>query len=232
MNTKAIVLASSLFSVAAAQAAETSGSIEFGYLARSGNTDSTDVNAKFDIARSYTNWKNSAKANLELSEESDTRTAERYSVGLKSEYRLSDQDYLFGTIDYENDEFGAYESRLTEALGYGRRLINQEQQMLDLELGLGARQATLQTGEDQDDAIARLGLNYLYTFATSADFSNKLLIESGGENTYVQNESAVRMPLLENVSLKVAYTLRHNTEVATGTEKTDTLTAVNVAYTF
>lgn len=213
-------------------AAETTGLVEFGYLARSGNTDSSDVNGKFQVAHKYDKWTQSAYLTAEFSEENNARTAERYLAGLKSEYRLSDQDYVFATVDYQNDGFGAYKFRWSETVGYGRRLINEEKQHLDLELGLGARQATLQTGARQTDAIARLGLNYLYTFATQADFTNKLLIESGAENSYLQNEAALRMPLLENVSLKVAYTVRHNTEVPAGIEKTDTLTAVNVAYSF
>lgn len=232
-NLKTIVLVFGIAGVnLTATAGETSGLAELGYMARSGNTDSTDLNAKFQIAHAYDHWAQSFHAAIEQSEENDQRTAKRLVAGVKSEYRLSDQDYVFATVDYESDDFGAYRTRWTETLGYGRRLINQEQQTLDLELGAGARQATLQTREEQSDTIARLGLNYLYTFATSADFSNKLLIESGADNTYAQNETAVRMPLLENVSLKVAYTVRHNTDVAAGTEKTDTLTSVNVAYRF
>lgn len=215
-----------------ATAGETSGLAELGYLARSGNSDSSDLNAKFQVAHAYDRWTQSFHAAIEQSEEDDERTANRFLVGVKSEYRLSDHDYVFATVDYASDDFGAYRSRWTETLGYGRRLISQETQTLDLELGVGARQATLQTREEQSDMIARLGLNYLYKFASSADVSNKLLIESGADNTYAQNETAVRMPLLENVSLKVAYTVRHNTEVAVGTEKTDTLTSVNVAYSF
>lgn len=233
---KTIVLAFSMMTASVAvfglHAAETSGKAELGYLARSGNTESSDLNAKFQIAKKYNKWTQSFHASAEYSKEDDTRTAERYLAGVKSEYRLTSQDYLFATVDYESDEFGAYDRRWSETIGYGRRLINQEQQTLDLELGAGARQATLQTGEKQNDAIGRLGLNYLYKFATSADFSNTLLLESGAENTYLQNVSAISMPLLENVSLKVAYTLRHNTEVAAGTEKTDTLTSVNVGYSF
>jgi putative salt-induced outer membrane protein len=232
-NLTTIVLAFLMAGVSlVATAGETSGSAELGYLARSGNTDSSDLNAKFQLAHAYDHWAQSFHVAVEQSEENDQRTAKRFLAGVKSEYRLSDSDYVFATVDYESDDFGAYRSRWTETLGYGRRLISEERQTLDLELGAGARQATLQTREEQSDIIARLGLNYLYTFATSADFSNKLLIETGADNTYAQNETAVRMPLLENVSLKVAYTLRHNTDVAAGTEKTDTLTSVNVAYSF
>lgn len=217
---------------AIALAGETSGLAEFGYLARSGNTESADVNAKFQIAHAHGKWTQSAHVSAERSEENSTQTAERYLVGVKSEYRLSEHDYVFATADYENDSFGAYKLRWTETIGYGRRLLSEQNQSLNLELGAGARQATTQARVKQNDAIARLGLNYLYTFASNADFSNKLLLESGAENTYFQNEAALRMPLLDNVSLKVAYTLRHNTDVAAGTEKTDTLTAINVAYSF
>lgn len=213
-------------------AGETSGSAEFGYLSRSGNTDSSDLNAKFGIAHSYTTWTQSFSASAELAEENDSTTTQRYQLGVKSEYRLSDQDYLFATVDYQSDKFGSYKRRWSEALGYGRRLINQEVQTLDAELGAGARQSTLSNGLKQNEVIARVGLNYLYKFATGADFTNNLLVEAGEENTYLENQAAVAMPLFEKLSLKTSYTVRHNTDVPAGTQKTDTLTSVNLSYKF
>lgn len=213
-------------------AGETSGSAELGYLARSGNTDSTDLNAKFGVAHSYGKWTQSFKTSAELAEENNTRTTQRYQAGVKSEYRLSDHDYVFATVDYQSDKFGAYDRRYSETIGYGRRLINQEKQTLDLEIGAGARQSKLSDGTKQSEAIVRLGANYFYKFSTGAEFTNKFLTESGEENTYLENEAAVAMPLFENISLKTAYTVRHNTDVPAGTEKTDTLTSVNLGYKF
>lgn len=213
-------------------AGETSGSAELGYLARSGNTDSTDLNAKFGVAHSYGKWTQSFNASAELAEEKNTRTTQRYQAGVKSEYRLSDQDYVFAAVDYQSDKFGAYSRRYSETLGYGRRLINQETQTLDLELGAGARQSRLSDGTKQSEAIASLGLNYFYQLKTGAEFRNNFLTEAGEENTYLENEASLAMPLLANISLKTAYTVRHNTDVPAGTEKTDTLTSVNLAYKF
>lgn len=215
-----------------ALAAETTGSAELGYLARSGNTDSTDLNAKFAVARMYEQWTHSLALSAELAEENNSTTTQRYQVGVKSEYRLSAVDYLFGTVDYQNDKFGAYDSRWSEAIGYGRRLFAQETQTLDLEVGAGARQSKLSDGTTENEAIARFGLNYWYKFATGAEFTNKFLTELGEENTYLENVAAVGMPLFENISLKTSYTVRHNTDVPAGTEKTDTVTSVNLSYKF
>lgn len=226
---KILVLALSPMTVFAG---EFSGSAELGYLSSSGNTDSSDLNAKFGVAYAHSKWTQSFSASAELSEEDNSTTAQRYQVGVKSEYRLSAQNYLFGTVDYQSDKFGSYTRRWSEAVGYGRRLINSENQTLDAELGAGARQSTLSNGLKQSEAIARLGVNYLYKFATGADFTNKLVVEAGEDNTYLENQAAVAMPLFENLSLKTSYTVRHNTDVPAGTHKTDTLTSVNVSYKF
>ena len=48
---------------------------------------------------------------------------------------------------------------MTEAVGYGRRVIDTDRQMLALEGGGGAKQSTSSDGTDLDEAIVRGGLD-------------------------------------------------------------------------
>ena len=41
--------------------------------------------------------------------------------------------YLFAGIDGKEDRFSAYEQQVTESVGYGRRVLDNERHMLNLE---------------------------------------------------------------------------------------------------
>ena len=59
-------------------------------------------------------------------------------------------------------------------------------------------------------------------------------MESGRDNTFIQNDLGVVVAMNERFALKAALQTRHNTDVdqAGGVRKTDTLTTVNLVYNF
>jgi putative salt-induced outer membrane protein len=63
--------------------------------------------------------------------------------------------HLFAAGDWRKDRFSGYDKQVTEAVGYGRRLVDSERQMFSVEGGLGAKQSTLVDGTDLDEGILR-----------------------------------------------------------------------------
>ena len=63
-----------------------------------------------------------------------------------SDYKLESPAFLFATISYEDDKFSGYDYRITESVGYGRRVIDESDLSLDLEIGPGVRQSKLNNG--------------------------------------------------------------------------------------
>jgi len=53
-----------------------------------------------------------------------------------------------------------------------------------------------------------------------------------GENSKYQAESSITTKLIETLQLKFSFKIDHNTEVADGTKRTDTETAVTLVYSF
>ena len=80
--------------------------------------------------------------------------------------------------------------------------------------------------------MLRGGLDYLWTFSETADFRQDVSVESGDVNTYIESVSALSAKLLGNLALVASYTIKHNTDVPPLTEKTDTYTALSLAYKF
>ena len=128
-----------------------SGKITLGYLATSGNTDTTNINSGFEVGYQTGNWAHLLTAAAIGATENDVTTAEAYDVGWKSERSLSDDNYLFGAVTWRNDRFSGYDEQFSQTAGYGRRLIDTEKHKLNGELGAGARQSELADGTDEEE---------------------------------------------------------------------------------
>lgn len=209
-----------------------SGKTGLGYLATSGNSESTSLNAFFRLAYSLNSWRHELGAQAISSISNDVTTSERYKLNFKSKYDFTEHDYLFGLVSWEKDRFGGYEEQLSEAIGYGRRLLNSETHILNAEIGVGAKQSDLSDGSRETGVIGRAGLDYLWQFSETADFSQILAVESGSGNTYIESISAVTARLMESLALSLTFTVKNNSDVPVGRDKTDTFTAINLEYGF
>lgn len=230
---KSVVTAAAALVVSGASVAgEWNGNVEAGYLASQGNTKTSSANAAFGASYVQEKWTHSLKASANTSSTSDTTTGERYTAGVKTALAISDFDYLYGTVDFDKDRFGGFSQRLSESVGYGRQILKSDKQNLTLEIGAGARQTEPTVGDDVNETIGRGNLAYSYAFAEGAKFAQTVLVESGEESTFAESVTSLAMPLIKNVSVKLAYTVKHNSVVAAGTKHSDSYTAINVGYSF
>lgn len=219
---------------AAAQEEESpwAGTAKLGYLATSGNTDNSNLNAGFTVSYSVDDWKHSFAVAAISSADGNTTTAEAYEAGWKSERNLSEKSFLFGQLDWRKDRFSGYATQFSQTVGYGRRLIDSEVHKLNGEIGFGARQSELIDGTDESEAIIRAGLDYTWQLSETAAFTQVLTIESGQENTYTESVTALSAQLVGNLALVGSYTIKNNTDVLPLIDKTDTYTAISLEYTF
>ena len=209
-----------------------SGRAGLGYIATNGNSESRSLNADFSSWWNYDPWSHSLSGLVIKSSASNTTTAEAYSLAWQSSYAINNTDYLYGIIALDKDHFSTYNQQTREAIGYGRRFINLANHLLDGEIGVGIRQATLRNDQDQDEAILRLSGDYRWIVSETSEFAQTLVLEGGSENTYLEMGSTLSANVRENLALVISYTIRNNTDVLPGTEKTDIFTAISLEYIF
>jgi putative salt-induced outer membrane protein len=209
------------------------GGAALGYLSTSGNTDSTNANASFKLGWDRGGaWRHEWSALAITARTAGTTTAESYAAGYKAQRDFSEHSYLFAAGDWRQDQFSGYDKQLTESVGYGRRIIDTERQVLSLEGGIGAKQSTLIDGVDLDEGIVRGGLDYVLHISESAEFNQKLLFEVGSDNRYTESNSAVKAKLLGNLALVLSYVIKSNSDVPPGIDNTDRFTAISLEYGF
>ena len=76
------------------------------------------------------------------------------------------------------------------------------------------------------------GMDYKWQFSETAAFEQTFVLEAGEDNTFLESKSSVSATLVGALSLVASYTVRNNSDVPAGTEKTDTQTAISLEYGF
>lgn len=209
-----------------------SGSATLGYLATSGNTETSTLNTGFEVHYKTGKWEHGFDASAVNAEENNVKTAESYAANWKSERNITDHDFLFGRLSWRKNLFSGFNTQFSQTLGYGRRLIDIDKHKLNGELGAGARQSELQDGTSENEVVFRGGIYYKWLFSETAEFRQDVTVEAGESNTYVETVTAVSAQLLGDLALVASYTIKANTDVPPTTEKRDTYTAISLEYAF
>ena len=209
-----------------------SGLARLGYLGTSGNTETTNMSAAFEIKYALEKWSHEFKGATISASEANNTTAEAFIAGWKSERTLTEVNFLFGRLNWRKDRFSGYDTQFSQTVGYGHRLIDNDKHSLNGELGAGARQSDLADGSSESEMIVTGGLYYKWAFSETAEFTQDLLIEAGDENTYSMSRTAISATLLGDLALVASYTIKNNSDVPLATEKTDTFTALSLEYSF
>jgi putative salt-induced outer membrane protein len=153
---------------------------------------------------------------------------------VQSDRKLSEINWLFGAFRWDADKFGSYDPQLSLTAGYGHQLMQSDRHELKGEIGAGYRRLTETVSNDESsEAIARFLLDDWWQIFASTRWTNRLLIETGSSNTFTQFNTGLAVSMTDRFAVKLGFEARHNTKIPPGdTEKTDTITSVNLVYDF
>lgn len=215
-----------------------SGEGEFGLVVTTGNTETETLNANLSGAYEADAWVHKLGLSALSASEDEAQTAERYQLTGKTEYHWTERGYWFGSLRYEDDRFSGFDYQSVLTAGYGHTLWDRESSHLDLEGGVGVRRSReaatvdMPDPEAMTDAVLRGAAVYWWQFTENARLQNDFLVETGEDNTFAENRLGLRVAINSRFSVKLGYEVRHNTEVPEGAEKTDTVSTVNLVYSF
>jgi len=209
------------------------GEGDFAYNMATGNTKSESLLTKLQLVYEQGRWTHSGQVEATNTSEDDERSAEAYVLKEQSNYHFSETTYAFGGFRYEDNRFSGYEYQASVKGGLGKHLIDDGTTIFDIEGGAGYRKSKEQdTGENLDEAIAIGAVKYNRQLTETTRFESALNVESGADNTYAEFITGVKVKINSSLALRVAYTVKHNTEVPDDTKNTDTLTSVGLNYSF
>ena len=222
--------------------ADWTGTGEAGLVIATGNTETENANAKFQLASEVGKWKHQfGGAALYASSDEDGTTAQRWEAFEESDYNFSPRTFWFGAARYEDDEFSGFEYQATVSTGIGRKFIDTDVTKFVGTAGVGykfveTRDAfddagvLIEPGASDSEVVFRGTLDYDHKLTPTTSVLDKFLVEAGADNTFVQNDIALQVKMTDVLALAVGYSVRHNTDPQVGFEKTDTLTTINLVY--
>jgi putative salt-induced outer membrane protein len=210
------------------------GSGELGFVNTTGNTETVALNMKLNFIRNGPRWRHRFTGTAMNTSEDGEQDNERYTLEVQSDRKLSEISWLFGAFRWDADKFGSYDPQLSLTAGYGRQLMLSEKHELKGEVGAGYRklEETL-TGNSSSELIGRFLLDDWWQILPSTKWVNRLLVETGSSNTFLQFNTGVAVSMSDRFGLNLGIEVRNNTKLPPGeSENTDTITSANLVYSF
>lgn len=206
--------------------------IGLGYVRTSGNTNTESIKGTAKAVNEIEKWRHTVNFEALNSSDNDVTTAERYFLSGKSDYKYTKYNYWYGSIAYDDDRFSGYDYRVTESVGYGRRLIHEPTLSLDGEIGPGARQSKTDAGDSENEFLVRLAGNLKWKISETSNFTEDLSTEIGEDSTVSKSVTGLKANINTSLAMKLTYTVKHTSDVPVGVKNTDSEFVVTLVYSY
>ena len=206
------------------------GSVSLGANRSTGNSESTNVNGSIRLAKTAGRWEHQlfgavfkGESTVVVMEEgpggepisSIVRgdNSDRLSLGYQPKFLFSDSTYVFGILDYEEDEPANIENSTRQVVGIGHKFFSTERNSLSAEFGIGNRILNVVTGDDIDGGIGYLGVNYLARFTETTLFNADFRSDFGSDNTFTELSLGLAFKISTRFSFKISHFIRSNSDL-------------------
>lgn len=226
-------------------------SAELGALFKTGDTESGDLKAGFDLDYEEGRWISLLRTDVlirkleEEDENGDTSyetSDQKWSIASQTNYKLEEggQNYIYGNLYYEDDRFSSFDSQSSVSAGWGRLWYETDKASLYADIGPGYKRDEVKAtdtekAETKDSIIAQAQALYKRKLNEHVEFKQYFVAKyalENGENSVYQAETSITTKLIETLQLKFSYKIDHNTEVDEDKENTNTETSVTFVYSF
>lgn len=236
-----VIVASVACSAVLPAHAQWSAKAEAGAVAARGNTDTDSANVKFDVAREFVQWKHALGLSGVYASDETGATGQRWEARGQSDYKFHPKGFWFGSARYEDDRFSGFEYQTTYGTGLGWRFFDDPITKLIAQLGVGYKVfrtrdsladdgVTIVPGEREEEIVGQFAIDFARQLTATTKILDKFLVESGANNTFLQNELSLQVKINQSLALAVGYAARYNTQPPEGFKELDTLTTLNLVY--
>jgi putative salt-induced outer membrane protein len=219
---------------------------QVGYVSSHGNTDAQTVNAKLDAAYVVEAWKHELQLAGLYGKSNDIVSAENLDAQWQSNYNFTNRLFAFGGLHYVDDKFSGFQYQETVSAGVGYSIVKLADATLDGQVGVGYRRLRpeLLDRDAAGDVIARTPLDGetgvvatanikgMYAFNATTKVTDVVAVESGSDNTLLQNDLGLQVNMTKALAITVGYEVRHNSTPPAGLVQTDSQVTFNLAYAY
>ncbi len=209
-----------------------SGSGEVGAFATSGNTSNTGVAVGLAVTKESRKWKHKLRGMVDYQRQSGVTTKERYFAGYEGNYNITPRFYALATLSYDRDPFSGFNSRFSESIGLGYRVIDRPKLKLSLEGGPALRQTRFTDGRRDSLFAARAAGSFLWQISPALALTEDASFFTDSGNTSVMSLTALTAKLGGAFSARLSFQLNTESNPGFGRANEDTLSRVTLVYGF
>ncbi len=221
--------------VSAQEAKLTKGTVDFGYVQTSGNTEVTTFTGADKLEHRSGAWLLTQEAGAVWGETDGVESAGRYGASLRAGRDLGPKFSAYGLASWKRNVFAGISRQFDEGVGLEWHVITNKPHNLGLEAGVGLSQRLTTLLDEESFSTARMGGSYAY------EFSEKSKFEASGAYVVNLNDTedgdgnaklSLTAPVAGKLALKVSYDFLYRNKPLPGLEKLDTTFGVGVQASF
>lgn len=200
-----------------------------------GNTETTDFGVAVKLKHQTDVWTQAGEFVADYAETDSIETKNRLFAAGQVDRFLDERWSGYGRVSWERDEFSGFDNRYFIGLGAAWKAIDEDATKWTLEGGPGYKvdevRATLIDPATTEESLGvRAGSRFSHAFNDSVTVSNDTEVVYSQTSTQVTNIVALTANLWGNLSARISFDVRHDTDPLPGFEATDTATKISLVY--
>lgn len=213
-----------------------SGRINIGASSTSGNTNTDQLNADFQMVARAEKDRVTLLGEINKAKTDGEQTESNWTAYLGYDHFVTKKLYAYASTSAENDEFKDINLRTTLGAGAGYQFFETDKTNLAMELGLSYVNTDYIEAEDEDYPAARWAMNFVQKlFDSKIEFFNRDSVFSDlqdSKNYFFRTRTGFRFPIVERMNSTIQYNYDYDNEPAPGRVKEDKAWLFTVGYTW
>jgi len=218
-----------------------SGKGELGGFRSTGNAQNLGLTASLSLSRQGINWRHKLTGRADYQESNGQITREQFFAAYEPNLTISDRMFVYALAQYERDRFQGFSSRYSVSGGLGYDLIVEDDVKLSVKAGPAWRRTEFVGGGSQSSLAALAALDFDWKIAESISLTqdanavslnqSAVAFVQAGSSSFTSDTGLVAK-IADDFSVRMSYTIEHDTNPPTGSIKTDTLSRLTLIYDF
>lgn len=209
-----------------------SGKGELGAFRSTGNAENTGITAGLALTREGINWRHKLRGRADYQESNGVTTREQFMAAYEPNWKVSERLFVYALGQYERDRFQGFSARYSASGGLGYDVIVEDDMTLSVKAGPAWRRTDLVDGATTSNLAGLAALDYDWQIAETITLTQdaSALIQSGS-STYI-SDTGLQAKIAGDFSIRLSYTVEHDTDPPLDAVNTDTLSRVTLIYDF
>lgn len=208
------------------------GKGELGAFRSTGNAENTGITAGLALTREGINWRHKLRGRADYQESNGVTTREQFLAAYEPNWKVSDRLFFYALGQFERDRFQGFSARYSASGGLGYDVVVEDDIKLSINAGPAWRRTELVDGDSTSNLAGLAALDFDWQIAEKITLTQdaNALVQSGS-STYI-SDTGLQAKIVGDFSVRLSYTVEHDTDPPLGAVDTDTLSRVTLIYDF